>query len=993
MSKIKFENGTVVNFDGEPNQQDIEEISRKVFSSTLTGTPSYQEKQANRPPKQSPIQVEPEDIGGAVGAGLGAFGGVGGTVFGSTIGQGLGKFVDVASKKWSQSESIQQTENPITWGDVAYETEQAAKRGFVFGAAGEAVAPIIAPMAKVAVKPAKLLYKRLFNAGTSAVPELPELLKMADDAYRLAMDTGDTKKAEYMLDVAKRIKAEINLNKYGGNLTRAQLTQIPKDIKAEKFARDSSYGQDLLIKTADIDNPKAIKLMGEKVNKSVLASGEAQRPEIMGKLSARPVQETVDKLNKISTTQKEKIVKSVEARLSQASDDVLKDIDSIRVNAGNLIGENIPVHPLSQTVDAKARRQIFESKYKPLMEEAKSANAKVNVESAKIAAGIPAEAAQSKPVSANAMKLYNDSVAAGTPEETLAILREQLGIESVSTSEMENAIAEGANATFTTDIAKRIVQKIPQVEGGIDFEMANTVKTALGRAAAKARSQGARDAARIIENAKLSLVSEMDKTANMISPDFGARLKQVDAAYGQAMVFDELRDAISANLKTNPVTEKTIFSNGGKFAKYLNENAQDLERSGLSTDFIKNLAQKARNANAIESVVGNELDDMLKMAKGRPERFRQLFPDINPSALNEIQIKNQKIKMFSKELGDVSKSLQENPKKAAIDLLSDTNTKQPNKIKLVYNIVGKNQKEQLQYRMVEEVLNKSGDLAENVNKIPDSNWEAAFGETSIKNDLLEIAEAIKLTTQKTPVGNPPRILYAAERSPIVLAVYSLLRRPDTASVMSGTTVEVAIAKLERKLGQWLAKPNARKLLLQAIKKGDVESVVTRLDKFVNTNAVKSMNTEDKWQKLYNNFVSKPAAGNILRVTNTENTVKGKLNVNRPVDEEWQPNPNDLRPDGSQKGTGFLGVLKRPDGKVSTEISMGVIINGKETEIPTLVPTLNKNEIDFLLSPELDLNKKLWQTPMGQRIVQKAVDHANKRISEGKSPFYQEGEPR
>lgn len=84
----------------------------------------------------------------------------------------------------------------------------------------------------------------------------------------------------------------------------------------------------------------------------------------------------------------------------------------------------------------------------------------------------------------------------------------------------------------------------------------------------------------------------------------------------------------------------------------------------------------------------------------------------------------------------------------------------------------------------------------------------------------------------------------------------------------------------------------------------------------------------------------------------------------------------LRADGTQKGTGFLGELKRPDGKVSTEISVGVNLDGKEMDIPTLVPTLTKPEVDSLLS---------GQRP-SDAIVQKAVDHARMRMSQGKSVF-------
>ena len=83
-----------------------------------------------------------------------------------------------------------------------------------------------------------------------------------------------------------------------------------------------------------------------------------------------------------------------------------------------------------------------------------------------------------------------------------------------------------------------------------------------------------------------------------------------------------------------------------------------------------------------------------------------------------------------------------------------------------------------------------------------------------------------------------------------------------------------------------------------------------------------------------------------------------------------------RPDGTPKGRGFLGELKRPDGKVSTEISVGVNIGGKEMDIPTLVPTLTKAEVSSLLKGDRP----------SDAIVQKAVDHAKQRIAQGKSVF-------
>ncbi|AZY52832.1 hypothetical protein [Bordetella avium] len=86
-----------------------------------------------------------------------------------------------------------------------------------------------------------------------------------------------------------------------------------------------------------------------------------------------------------------------------------------------------------------------------------------------------------------------------------------------------------------------------------------------------------------------------------------------------------------------------------------------------------------------------------------------------------------------------------------------------------------------------------------------------------------------------------------------------------------------------------------------------------------------------------------------------------------------------RQDGSFKGRGFLGELKRPDGGVMTEYTVGVEIDGKEMDIPTLVPTLTKDEINTLLTIKEG-------EPIPDDIVQKAVDHAKQRLAEGKGVF-------
>ena len=84
----------------------------------------------------------------------------------------------------------------------------------------------------------------------------------------------------------------------------------------------------------------------------------------------------------------------------------------------------------------------------------------------------------------------------------------------------------------------------------------------------------------------------------------------------------------------------------------------------------------------------------------------------------------------------------------------------------------------------------------------------------------------------------------------------------------------------------------------------------------------------------------------------------------------------LRQDGTKKSTGFFGELKRPDGDISTELSIGIDFGKGEMEIPMLVPSLSKKEVNHLLNggePTPD-------------IIDKAVGHARMRLDDGLSPF-------
>lgn len=86
-----------------------------------------------------------------------------------------------------------------------------------------------------------------------------------------------------------------------------------------------------------------------------------------------------------------------------------------------------------------------------------------------------------------------------------------------------------------------------------------------------------------------------------------------------------------------------------------------------------------------------------------------------------------------------------------------------------------------------------------------------------------------------------------------------------------------------------------------------------------------------------------------------------------------------RADGTDKGSGWLGEIRLPNGNVATEYSVGVGFDGKEVEIPTLVPTLTPEEIAMMRDDIIPNNKQVPDS-----IMEKAIAHARQMMAEGKS---------
>lgn len=97
-------------------------------------------------------------------------------------------------------------------------------------------------------------------------------------------------------------------------------------------------------------------------------------------------------------------------------------------------------------------------------------------------------------------------------------------------------------------------------------------------------------------------------------------------------------------------------------------------------------------------------------------------------------------------------------------------------------------------------------------------------------------------------------------------------------------------------------------------------------------------------------------------------------------------PDLMRPDNTMKDVGWLGVQRSPKGRTVTEFSIGTPVNGVEMDIPTLVPGLSKQEVDYVLA-RADRDENIGRDSIGNSVYRKAVQHAERRVAEGKSPFY------
>lgn len=88
------------------------------------------------------------------------------------------------------------------------------------------------------------------------------------------------------------------------------------------------------------------------------------------------------------------------------------------------------------------------------------------------------------------------------------------------------------------------------------------------------------------------------------------------------------------------------------------------------------------------------------------------------------------------------------------------------------------------------------------------------------------------------------------------------------------------------------------------------------------------------------------------------------------------NKYNLRPDGTPKGTGWLGPLPMKDGSVATELTFDIDMDGQKVYLPLLVPGHNAQDMDAILSGG----------EPSKEVYDRAIQHGLRRKRQGLSPY-------
>ena len=296
-----------------------------------------------------------------------------------------------------------------------------------------------------------------------------------------------------------------------------------------------------------------------------------------------------------------------------------KTIDDVRVEAGDLVGIDLPI-------DGAQRSKVFTKLYEEDLYP--QITNKVRTDTVSKAAGIATE----KPLSSGAKEALSF---ARTPEQ-LASVRKAFGLTAEGGDTLESVTAEAAREMgYSTDLAKRLVKVVPL--DGISFKEAHALKSALGKARFKATDA---NAARIIGLAQSELDKQMEVAAMASGKNTVKLWRNTDTAYNKSQLFDSLSEQY-INFTKDTAGDLSLKTQG--FKQYLRKNEKELMSYGLDEKKTKSMFGLATD------IEKTNLNTASELAKTRTELTQRT-----------IATKAEKIKAtqtITRETNDVIKKI------------------------------------------------------------------------------------------------------------------------------------------------------------------------------------------------------------------------------------------------------------------------------------------------------------------------------------------------
>ena len=174
-------------------------------------------------------------------------------------------------------------------------------------------------------------------------------------------------------------------------------------------------------------------------------------------------------------------------------------------------------------------------------------------------------------------------------------------------------------------------------------------------------------------------------------------------------------------------------------------------------------------------------------------------------------------------------------------------------------------------------------------------------------------------------------------------------------------------------------------VMQSIQAQGAQAGPSRIDDQNHPEILKNVNSVPALRKMLTGDENK-AVTSVLIDPKTGN-LTAAVAADRPDKSPW--GTTGKRADGSDKSYGWQGTWKTKDGKDISELSVGVEIDGKEVDVPTLIPTTTPKERKWIVDHSGD--EGAFKTAEGHAIIAKAADFASSRIAAGKSPFASDDE--